>query len=820
METLWQDVKYTIRLWRKRPGFTAIVVCTLAFGIGANTMVFSVVDTLFLHSLPVSRPDGLVALRTVDAGAQSAEALPISYLNLRDIGDRNQVFESVAGHSSPTTLTLLEGGRPRRLFGELVTGNYFATLGVRPFKGRFFLPDEDASPGAAPVLVLAHAAWQSRFGGVGDIVGRTLRINGLAFTVIGVAPEGFKGVNAVFGPDVWLPATMAEAVLPVQMKDWLRNRTALSFRGVARLKTGISPAQAGSNLATIAAALEREHTEANRGRGLAVDPLTRAGLMAPGRMSATTISLVLLAIPGLILLIACANVASLLLARMASRRREIAVRLAIGSDRRRLLRQLLTESALLAGVGGFLGFALAYGGVHILWSFRPSDVAPNLIELDVDITVLLFALVVSVSTGLLFGLAPAWQSAHTDVVRSLSDDTRSAGHARRGATVRTVLTISQVALSLVALVTAGLLLRSLQQAYTLDPGFETRRLGIALISPGPAGYSRIRSEQFYTDVHARVSAIPGVVSSTWATQLPLFARPSRSVVIEGRELRDRTSGIITIVNAIDVEYFATTGVAMTQGRDFLADDRDGSRPVAIVNEALAARAWPGLDPIGRRLRLAGDDVAREVVGVAKTVAYASLGESPQPCLYLPLRQQFSDAAVLYIRTESEPAGLLATVQRSVRELDTRIDVSDVRTIETVIGQSLFGATIGVGLLTLFGFISLALASLGLYGAVAHGVNQRKREIGVRMALGARHASVVRLVLRQGLTPVAIGMALGGVASLVVGLALSSVLFGVDPADPLSLAGASAVLGVAATAACLLPARRASRIDPLIVLREN
>jgi predicted permease len=369
-------------------------------------------------------------------------------------------------------------------------------------------------------------------------------------------------------------------------------------------------------------------------------------------------------------------------------------------------------------------------------------------------------------------------------------------------------------------VTAGLLLRSLQQAYTLDPGFETRRLGIALISPGPAGYSRTRSEQFYTDVHARVSAIPGVVSSTWATQLPLFARPSRSVVIEGRELRDRTSGIITIVNAIDVEYFATTGVAMTQGRDFLADDRDGSRPVAIVNEALAARAWPGLDPIGRRLRLAGDDVAREVVGVAKTVAYASLGESPQPCLYLPLRQQFSDAAVLFIRTQGEPAGLLATVQRSVRELDTRIDVSDVRTIETVIGQSLFGATIGVGLLTLFGFISLALASLGLYGAVAHGVNQRKREIGVRMALGARHAGVVRLVLRQGLTPVAIGMALGGVASLVVGLALSSVLFGVDPADPLSLAGASAVLGVAATAACLLPARRASRIDPLIVLRES
>jgi predicted permease len=330
----------------------------------------------------------------------------------------------------------------------------------------------------------------------------------------------------------------------------------------------------------------------------------------------------------------------------------------------------------------------------------------------------------------------------------------------------------------------------------------------------------VRSEQFYADVRGRVAAIPGVMSTSWATQLPLFARPSQRVVIDGREVHDGARDIITIVNAIDLDYFDTTGMTLTRGRDFRAGDREETRPVAIVNEALAARAWPGLDPVGRQLRVAGDDVVRDVVGVARTATYESLGEAPQACLYLPIRQQFSDSAVLYVRTAGEPSGILATVQRTVRGLDTRIDVSDVRTIETVIGQSLFGATMGVGLLALFGLIALALAVLGLYGAVAHRVNQRRREIGVRMALGARRSRIISLLLRQGLLPVAIGMALGAMASLGLGVALSGVLFGVGPADPLSLVVASAALGLAATVACLVPAHWASRVDPLIALREN
>jgi putative ABC transport system permease protein len=820
METFWRELRHSVRFWRATPGFTAIVVVTLAVGIAANTTAFSVINTLFLNPLPLDRPNELVTFGATDAGALSTDVLPISPLNLSDLRDRNRVFASVAGHSLPTVLTLTNVDGPQRLFGEFVTGSYFDTLGLRPFRGRLLLPQEDATPGAAPVLVLSHAAWQARFGLANDIVGRTLPVNGVTFTVVGVAPEGFKGVNAVFGPDVWIPAMMAETVLPAQMKDWLRNRALPILRGVGRLKPGVSASQAQANVAAIASTLEREYPEANRGRTFTVQPLTRAALLAPGRMSATSISLLLLAIPGLMLFIACSNVANLLLARAAGRRKEIAVRLAVGSNRHQLIRQLLTESVVLALVSGIVGFGLSYAGVQLLWSFRPPEVTANLIDLDIDLTVFLFAVVLSLGTGLLFGLVPAWQSARTDVVRGLNDDARSVGRGRGRFTITNTLSVGQVGLSLVALITAGLLVRSVQHAYRVDPGFETKRLGIALMSPGQAGYNQVRSEQFYANVRAQVSAMPGVVSAAWATQLPLFARPSRRLVIEGREDRDRAIDFTTIVNAIDPGYFATMDIETTRGRDFTETDRGGALPVVIVNEALAARAWPGLDPVGKRLRVVGEDVVREVVGVARTANYGTLGEAPQLCVYVPLLQQFADAGVLYVRTTAEPTGTLSALQRTVRAMDSQIDVSDVRTIETVISQSLFGATMGVGLLAVFGLISLGLACLGLYGAMVYAVKQRRREIGMRIALGAQRTAVLRLMLRQGLAPVGIGLVLGSGASIVVGRLLSDVLFGVSAADPLSLIGASAILAAVALLACYLPARQASRVDPAIALREH
>jgi predicted permease len=820
METLWRDVRYGVRSWWRTPGFTLIVVLTLAIGIGANTTAFSVINTLFLNPLPVDRPSELVTLGAIDEGTASAHASPVSYLNLNDIRERNTVFASLAGHSAPTVLTLLNSNAPQRLFGELVTGNYFDTVGVRPSRGRFFLPQEDSTLGAAPVLVLSHAAWQARFGRADDIVGRQLRINGVMFTVIGVAPEGFKGINAVFGPDVWIPTMMVETILPAQAKDWLRSRATPSHRGVARLKAGAAFPRANAEVGTIAKALARDFPDDNRGRGLIVEPLTRAALIAPGTMSASTLSLLLMAIPLLMLVIACSNVANLLLARASSRRQEIALRLAIGSNRHRLVRQLLTESVLPALLSGILGFGLAYAGVQLLWSFRPSEVAANLIDLEIDLSVFAFALVLSLGTGVLVGLIPAWSSTRGDLVRDLNDGSRAVGPGRGRLTVGRALMSGQVALSLVALVTAGLLVRSLQQAYGVNPGFEKKHLAVAMLSPGQAGYNRLRSEQFYADARTAVAGIPGVVSASWATQLPLFARPSRRIAIEGRDNPDRSTEITSIVNATDVDYFSTIGTAITRGRDFLENDRDGTLPVAIVNETLAARAWPGLDPVGRRFRLVGESMHRQVVGVAKTANYGGLGEAPQPGLFLPIRQQFSDAAVLYVRTQSEPASVLSTVQSAIRRIDSTIDASDVRTIETVISQSLFGATIGVGLLTVFGFISLGLASLGLYGATAYAVRERRGEIGMRMALGAQRAQVLNLVLRQGLSPVGIGVALGSAIAIGVGRLLSDVLFGITPADPVSLIGASAILAAVASFACYLPARMASRLDPLVVLREH
>jgi predicted permease len=817
METLWQDLRYGIRSWGKAPGLTAIVIVTLAFGIGANTTVFTVINTLFLNPLPVRDASELVVVRTVSGDASSGEALPLSHPNLVDLQARNQVFTSLAGHTLPMPLTLLRGNAPERVFAELVTGNYFETLGLSPARGRFFLPEEDAVPGAVPVLVLAHGAWQHRFGGDPAIVGRTLNVNGTVFTVIGVAPEGFKGVNAVFGPDVWIPSMMAAQVQPAQMRDWLTNRSVLGFRGVARLREGVGVAQAGANLATMAAALEREHPEANRARSIAADALTRTVLVAPGRFSTLSVSALLMLVPALVLLIACSNVANLLLARAEARRREVAMRLALGSGRRRLLRQLLTESALLAIVSGLAGFGLAYAGCQILWSFRPPEVAQNLLDVDIDLTVLIFTAIVSVATGVIFGIAPAWRSARIDIIRVLNDDTRAVERRARGFALGRLFLVGQVALSLVSLVTAGLLLRSVQQAYRVDPGFEATRLGIVLVGAGQTGYDRARTEQFRRQVRESLSATPGIERASWASNMPLFSRPSHSLVIEGLDADD--TPIMTIVNAVDVDYFATVGVVMRKGRDFSETDRADSTPVVIVNETLAARYWPNVDPVGRRLRISGEEIPREIVGVARTANYGGIGEPAQACVYVPLQQRPSDFSVLYFRTERDPEALLLTVQRRVQGIEPRIEANDARTIRTVISQSLFGVTIGVGLLSVFGFVALALASLGLYGAMAHAVRQRQREIGIRMALGARRDSVMRLVLRQGLTVVAVGVGVGLIASILIGQALAGVLFGITPADPLALSTASLVLLLTASAACYLPARRASRLEPLQALRQ-
>ncbi len=826
LDDLGRDLRYTFRNMGKTPAFVLFVVLTLALGIGANTTVFTIVNTLILNPLPVPDASGLAAVEMAQAKgtSRSAVVLPLSYANLRDYQGKNEVFESLAGYTSPQIVTLDANGGPQRMFAEFVTGNYFATLGLRPAMGRFFSPEEDSTPGGHAVAVMNYATWQARFGGGADIVGKTLRLNGLVFTVIGVAPRQYRGVNAMFGPDVWLPAAMVEAALPGEMKAALSDRAKGEFKGVGRLKPGVSRAQAQADMAAVAAALAREYPEANERRTATVRPIADVLFgddnSSNGRTPILFGSAVLLVVAGIILLIACSNVANLLLARSAAREQEMAVRLAMGASRGRLIRQLLTESVVLGAAGGVAGLAMGYAGTQLLWSFRPAAVAANMVTPKLDAGVFVFTLIVSLAMGLVFGVIPALRASRTSVAESLKEEARTAGRNRRKVTLANVLLVGQVAFSFVSLMTAALFLRSIDRAYEIDPGFDAKHLAVFMTNPGQAGFGKSQTKAFYKEVRERVAALPGVESVSWSLNMPFWGRIASGVDVEGRERSSKADVVTTVLNTVDLGYFETAGVAIDRGRAFTEMDQEGSTQVAIVNEKMARDWWPGREALGKRIQLPGETKMRQIVGVARNANYSTLGEPAQACVYVPLEQSYFDAMTLYVRSKGDPEGILAPVQREVRRAAPRILVDDVRTGRKVVDDALFGAKAGVAMLSAFGALALALASAGLYGIMAYSVSRRRREIGVRMALGAARGSVLGMILKQGMTLVGTGVAIGLAAALIVGRLLARMLYGTGASDPLSVAGAAAVLFAVALAACYLPARRASRVDPVEVLREG
>ena len=821
---LLRDLKYGLRGIARAPAFAFFAILALALGIGASTTVFTVVNTLLLHPLPVQDPSRLVSLYTTDLTnqRQNGNLLPISYQNLEDYQARNAVFSRLAGFSPPMQMTLAQGTEQERFFGQLVTDGYFEALGLTPTKGRFFLPAEVSTPGAAPVAVLSYSVWKNRFNSSADIIGKTLEINGTPFTVVGVAPRGFLGVSAVFGPDVWLPATMAQQVLPVELQDVLRERGKPFFQGVARLKPGVTQSQAEASLQTLAAVLRQQYPDANAGHTVSVQPITTALFSSSGgERGLALVSTVLLLIVGLVLLIACSNVANLLMARAMSRRQEIAVRLAIGAGRGRLVRQLLTESTLLGVFGGIAGLGVGYEGCRFLWSFRPPEYARNLADPKLDGTVFLFALMLSLATGFIFGIVPALRASKTGLVDSLKEEGHVAGPSGRSARFQKMLLAGQVAFSLVSLIAASLFLRAVQRAYNIDPGFDDKHLAVFLMmNPEQQSHDVVRLNAFHREVESRVSRIPGVQAVTWASNMPFWSSASRGIFIEGKAQQRKSETISTVTNTIDVNYFKTMQIPLLQGRTFTEGDQEGSLPVVVINEDLARRYWPGGNAVGNHIRLSGDTVRRQIIGVVKTSNYTTLGEAPQPCLYLPLRQNPQGNSNLYIRSANDPSQVLAEVQRGIKEVNPKVEVTDVRTGTKLVNQVLWNARIVLGMLGIFGLLALALASVGLYGILAYSVSTRQREIGVRMALGASRSDVLRLVLRQGMMVVGIGVGLGLAISLLVGRGFSRMLFGLSPADPLSLMGASAVLLFAAVLACCLPAIAASRMDPMQALREG
>jgi predicted permease len=554
---------------------------------------------------------------------------------------------------------------------------------------------------------------------------------------------------------------------------------------------------------------------------MSVQPITTALFSSTGgEAGARFVSAVLLAIVGLVLLIACSNVANLLMARAVKRKQEIAVRLAIGASRARLFRQLITESFVLAIFGGAVGLWIGNEGCRFLWSFRPVDVARNLADPKLDSNVFLFAFLLSIVTAFIFGVMPSLRASKTDLVNSLKEESHLAARSVGSARMQKTLLSGQVALSLVSLVAASLFLRAVQHAYTIDPGFDEKHLAVFMMNPEQVGYDAVQLQAFHRDVRDRVSALPGVAAATWASNMPFWSSASRGVSIEGQEQKRKSEMLNSVTNTVDVDYFKVMNIPLLDGRDFTEGDRDGSVPVLIINQDLARRYWPAGDPLGKRLRLVGDSVTRQVIGVVKNSNYTTLGESPQPCIYLPLRQNPGASVTLYVRAARDPGPVLGEVQREVKALAPKVEISDTRTGARFMDQILWGARIVVSMLGVFGLLALVLASVGLYGLLAYMVRGRQREIGVRMALGASRPAILLLVLRQGMVLVCAGVGIGLALSLIISHAFARMLFGLNPADPLSLAGASSALILVAALACYLPALAASRMDPMGALRKG
>lgn len=821
-----RDLQYGLRVIRKSPLFAFFAVLCLAVGIGAGTTVFTIINTLLLHPLPAKNPSQLVVLYGASAKhtRQQFGQQALSYANLQDYMKDQQCFSGVAAYTWPQILTLAGRNGPERMFGELVGGHYFGTLGLHPALGRFFFPSEDNVPGSAPVAVLSYSAWQARFGGSRAVLGRTLELNNIAFTVVGVTPKGFLGLSAFFGPDVWLPATMSERVSPAEFRSAFSDRSKPLFRGVGRLRDGFSIRRAQANVDTVAAALAREYPESNTGHGISVRPVTDQLFFMGGTSSAAggleLGSAVLLIVVLLILGIACSNVANLLLARAAARRHEIGLRLAVGASRGRLIRQMLTESGLLSLLACGAGIGLGYLGCRFVWSFVPADSINNMAAPKFDGWVLAFAILISLFTAVLFGLAPAMRASRTDVVAALKEEAPGSGRSRRTLSLTNALLVGQVTFSLICLVTGALFFRSIERAYTIDPGFQTRHLALVMMDPAQAGYSPRRVKEFYRTTREKIRNLPGVATVSWASGMPFWNSASRSLVIEGAALHRKAGNLRTVSMVVGTDYFPTMEIPLIAGRQFNDRDREGSLPVAIINQALVAKDWPGGNALGQRFRFEDDNTWVQVIGVVKNADYTTLGEAPQPCVYLPMRQNYAGGMTLYVRSRGNPAGLLPAIQRQVRTLDRSIEISDARTGSLLINQVLWGAKVGVALLSVFGSLALLLAAVGLYGVMGYTVSHRRREIGVRMALGATRGRVLRLIVGDGMRLVGCGIVLGLAASLLLGRALSHLLFGISSADPASFAAAIATLVAVALAACYVPARAATRIDPMNALREN
>lgn len=808
--TLRSDLRFATRVLLRKPLFTALAVFTLAIGIGLNTAVFSAVDALLTRPLPgTHNPDELVQLyRTMPGMSYGSNSLP----HWRDVRERSKdIFSDVALWNF-AALALSNAGKAEFAQGQLVSANYFATLGVSPLMGRVFSQEEEVGDLAHPVVVLSYDAWQRRFGGAQDVIGSSLILNGTAHTVIGVAPRAFQGTLPMLTPELWVPLTQLGVVNPegAASKD---NRGWNSYNVIARLAPSVTSKQASEQLNALSAALRTEYPDEYEDREILLVRQSDAGIHPMFRSAQVGLTSVVMAVVVMLLLIACVNVANLFLARAQDRWREMAVRLSIGASRRVLIRQLLTESVVFSLVSGLAGVLIAWWAINLANNIRIPMSVNFTPDLQLSIPVLLFTLVITLGTSLVFGIAPALQATRPALIPALKGEAPAGGTRSR---LSRVLIVGQMALSLVLLVCAGLFLRNLRSATDIDKGFNESGVVMGSVDPALQGYSRARTEDFYRKLFERVQALPGVQHVAAATDAPLgLSNSDRGVSIPGYEPAEN-EGMSILYNVVTPGFFDALGIPLRQGRPFALTDDSASAPVVVVNEHFVERFFPEGEAVGRTFRTGGRD--HTIIGVVPTGKYRRLGEPPEAFMYFAQAQHWRGGMVLHVKHAGDPALVISRLRAEIAALDADLPVADVQTMTSHLGLTLLPARLTGAVLGIFGILGLLLAAVGMYGVMSYSVAQRTREIGIRMAIGAARGEVVQMVMRQGLALVVIGGAIGLAGAFGAAQLIKGMLYGASGLDPLTFVAVPLVLLGVAALAIWIPARRAAATDPVRAIR--
>ena len=811
MSTFFADLRYAVRVLRSKPGFTSIAVLTLALGIGLNTTVFSAIEALALRPLPGVRNEAqLVQLyRTYPGGFNYGSSSVPHYLDVRERA--TDVFSGVAAWTY-APLSVSTGGQTQRVMGAIVSANFFNILGATAQLGRTFVSDEDASPGAHPVAVVGYGTWQGLFGGDPQIIGRTVTLNGQRYTIVGVTSAEFKGAVPMVPPTFYVPLMQLGQIMPGD-RDRLEERGSNFMQMLARLRDGVTIAQAQARMKTIVASMREQYPRDYERSEILLVAQTDAGLHPQFRSAQIRLSSLVMAVVVMLLLIACVNVANLFLARAGDRAREMAVRLSLGARRGQLVRQLLTESLVFSIVSGAAGLVLAWWTIGLANQIRlPIDFALDP-DLRLSLPVLLFTLGVSLLTGFLFGLAPALQSTKPALVPALKGAAASGGPRSRASRA---LVVAQMALSIVLLVSAGLFLRNVRAAVSIDKGFISDNLLLAAVDPGVQGYNRTRTEEFYRRLAERLRAQPNVKAVAFANMVPLGLSNQQTGVSIPGYTPSANENLSLDYNVVTPGYFDAMGIPLLSGRGITAEDDSAAQGAVVVNQQFARRFFAGASPIGHTVQASGRDFT--IVGLVRDGKYRSLGEPPRAYIYFPQAQRWDAAMAIHVRTNGDPTELAPIIRAEVAAIDADLPVSDVRTMNSHLGIALLPARLAGTVLGVFGALGLLLAAVGMYGVMSYSVSQRRREIGIRVAIGAARGQVLGLVMRQGLWMVAVGTVIGLVGALAGARLVRGMLYGETGIDAMTFVGVPLVLIGVAAVAIWFPARRAATVDPMVALR--